>query len=165
MSLINDFATWYASPERTANPHKMSGVLPEPNREMSALSKTKYAYIFDGLDDMELPEATIDAMMANREIDRRINTSATEANTLASRNREQARALRDARKSKDMVRTSIEAKAKLQDLGYRQSFFVPNELTHNMQALISYYNGKPDGKRFKSKRAGEDRALEITRMR
>jgi len=165
MSLINDFATWYASPERTANPHKMSGVLPEPNHEMSALSKTKYADLFDGLDDMALPDATIDALMANREIDRRINTSATEANTLASRNREQARALRDARKSKDMVRTSTEAKARLQELGYRQSFFVPNELTHNMQALISYYNGKPDGKRFKSKRAGEDRALEITRMR
>ena len=165
MSLLAELHAMFDAPDRKSSPHKMSGVLPEPNREMSALSKTKYAYIFDGLDDVELPKATIDALLANREIDRRINTSATEANTLASRNREQARAMRDARKSKDMVRTSIEAKARLQDLGYRQSFFVPNELTHNMQALISYYNGKPDGKRFKSKRAGEDRALEITRMR
>jgi hypothetical protein len=166
MSLLAELSDWYNAPTKEASPHKMSGVLPEPNRKMSELSRTKYADFFDGLDDMELPDATIDAVMANREIDRRINASATFINEVAeNRTHLLAQSMRDQRKGKDVIRASVEAKGKLKELKYRESFCVPDALAHNMQSMISYYNKKIDGKRFKSKRVGNDRALEITRMR
>lgn len=165
MSLLNELNALFDAPDKEANPHKMSGVLPEPNREMSELSRTKYAYIFDGLDDMELPTATIDAIMANKAIDQRIRTGAQEIEDIAKVNALRADAIRESRGGKDRVRTSAEAKAKLQELKYRQSFYVPDALARNMQALVSYYNGKPDGKRFKTKRVSNDQTLEITRMR
>jgi hypothetical protein len=166
MSLLAELHAMFDAPDRQTNPHKMSGVLPQAKREMSELSKTKYADFFDGLDDMELPDATIDAVMANREIDRRINASATFINEVAeNRTHLLAQSMRDQRKGKDVIRASVEAKGKLKELKYRESFCVPDALAHNMQSMISYYNQKIDGKRFKSKRVGEDRALEITRMR
>jgi len=73
--------------------------------------------------------------------------------------------MRDAYKGKDMARTSVDAKTRLKELKYRESFIVPDVLARNMQALVSYHNQKKDGKRFKTKRVGNDRALEITRMR
>jgi hypothetical protein len=166
MSLLNDFNTLFAAPDKTANPHKMSGVLPEPNRKLSELATTKYADLFDGLDDMELPPATIDAVMANKAIDRRINTSATFINDVAE-NRTQllAQAMRDQHKGKDVIRASMDAKGKLKELKYRESFLVPDALARNMQALVSYHNKKLDGKRFKTKRIGNDQTLEITRTR
>jgi len=165
MTLINELSDWYNAPDKEANPHKMSGVLPEPNRKLSALATTKYADLFDGLDDMELPPATIDAVMANKAIDQRIRTGAQEIEDIAKVNALRADAIRESRGGKDRVRTSAEAKVKLQELKYRQSFYVPDALARNMQALVSYYNGKPDGKRFKTKRVSNDQTLEITRMR
>ena len=166
MSLLNELNAMFDAPDKEANPHKMSGVLPEPNRKLSALATTKYADLFDGLDDMELPTATIDAIMANKAIDQRINTSATFINDVAE-NRTQllAQAMRDQHKGKDLIRASVDAKTRLKELKYRESFIVPDALAHNIQSMISYYNKKVDGKRFKSKRIGNENALEITRMR
>ncbi len=166
MSLMQELQTWYTAPDRKANPHKMSGVLPQVKRQMSELSRTKYAYIFDGLDDMELPNATIDAVMANREIDRRINASATFILDVAEkRTTLLAHAMRDEHKGKDLIRASVDAKTRLKELKYRESFLVPDALAHNMQSMISYYNKKEDGKRFKSRRIGNENALEIMRTR
>ena len=166
MSLLAELHAMFDAPDRKSSPHKMSGVLPQVKREMSALSRTKYAYIFDGLDDMELPNATIDAVMANKAIDQRINTSATFILDIAE-NRTQllAQAMRDQHKGKDLIRASVDAKGKLKELKYRESFLVPDALARNMQALVSYHNQKLDGKRFKTKRVGNDQTLEITRMR
>jgi len=159
--MVNDLDT-----PLTAHPHKHRNDAPAPiKRGLSAVSQGKYADLFDGLDDMALPDATIDAVMDNRELLIKNHARTNGVLDVADRNREQARAMRDAHKGKDMIRTSADAKGKLKELKYRESFCVPDELSHNMQALISYYNTKPEGKRFKSKRVGNDRTLEITRMR
>ena len=159
--MVNDLDT-----PLTAHPHKHRNEAPAPiKRGLSAVSQDKYADLFDGLDDMALPEATIDAVMDNRELLIKNHARTNGVLDVADRNREMAREMRDAYKGKDMVRTGADAKGKLKELKYRESFCVPDALAHNMQSMISYYNQKIDGKRFKSKRVGNDRALEITRMR
>lgn len=166
MSLLNELNAMFDAPDKEANPHKMSGVLPEPNRKLSPLATTKYADLFDGLDDMELPTATVDAIMANKAIDQRIRTSAAFILDVAeTRTTLLAHAMRDQHKGKDLIRASVDAKTRLKELKYRESFIVPDALAHNIQSMISYYNKKVDGKRFKSKRIGNENALEITRMR
>lgn len=166
MSLLAELHAMFEAPDKKASPHKMSGVLPQAKRKMSELSRTKYAYIFDGLDDMELPKATINAVMVNKQIDQRINASATFINDIAEkRTTLLAHAMRDEHKGKDLIRASTQAKDRLKELKYRESFIVPDALAHNMQSMISYYNKKEDGKRFKSRRIGNENALEIMRMR
>ena len=165
MQTLRDMVNDLDTPLRT-HPHKHRNELPAPvKRELSAVSQTKYADLFSGLDDLALPDATVDAIMDNRELLLKNHLRTNSVLDVAERNREQARAMRDAHKGKDMVHTSADAKAKLKELKYRESFCVPDALAHNMQSMISYYNKKPDGKRFKSKRIGNENALEIMRMR
>ena len=159
--MVNDLDT-----PLTAHPHKHRNDPPAPvKRGLSAVSQDKYADLFDGLDDMALPDATIDAVMDNRELLIKNHARTNGVLDVADRNREMAREMRDAYKGKDTARTSVDAKTRLKELKYRESFIVPDVLARNMQALVSYHNQKLDGKRFKTKRVGNDRALEITRMR
>jgi len=165
MSLLAELNDWYNAPDREASPHKMSGVLPQIRREMSELSRTKYAYFFDGLDDMDLPEATLKTLSPNKEIVNRIRVGSKELEDIAGVNALRADAMREAHKGKPMIRSSVEAKERLQEIKYRESFLVTDALARNMQALVSYHNQKKDGKRFKTRRINPDQTLEIMRIR
>lgn len=70
---------------------------------------------------------------------------------IAKRNRLEVEEVRDLYKHKDLIRTPAEAIAKLNELKVQEKFLVPDNMAHNMQALISKRNKKEHGKRFKSK--------------
>lgn len=72
--------------------------------------------------------------------------------SIAMRNRAEVGEIRDLYKTKDLVRTAEAAKEKLHSIKVQEKFLVADALGRNMQALVSYYNGKKDGKRFKTKR-------------
>lgn len=70
---------------------------------------------------------------------------------IAKRNRAEVEEIRDQYKNKDLLRTPREAIDRLNELKVQEKFLIPDNMAHNMQALISKRNQKVDGKRFKSK--------------
>lgn len=70
---------------------------------------------------------------------------------IALRNRAEVEEIRDLYKNKDLIRTPAEAIAKLNELKVQEKFLIPDNMAHNMQALISKRNKKEHGKRFKTK--------------
>lgn len=71
---------------------------------------------------------------------------------IAKRNRIEVEEVRDLYKNKDLIRTADAAKEKLHTIKVQERFLVVDALGRNMQSLVSYHNGKKDGKRFKTKR-------------
>ena len=87
-------------------------------------------------------------------------------NKIAETNVAKADALRDAYKYKEVIRNGTDAKAKLRSMAIQERFVVPDEVARNMQALVSYHNQKPEGKRYKTARIGGPTSmLEVWRTR
>ena len=131
---------------------------PNPTPEWRAILDDLYS-------GMETPDIFASALEASESL----RTHAPNINKLldvAGHNQPKADAMRDAVRVKDLPRTSKEALEKLKALKVQEVFAVPDELATRIQSACSYYNNKPDGKRFKTRRAPSNNSvLQIKRIR
>lgn len=143
-------------------------------RELSEVSRTKYAGFFDGLDAfLAAPDAPEEAesMAAAREhgaISHAHATAAERLKTIATtRSREAANMLREQSGIRAMaISDGAKARARLQELKPREWMLVTEPLIRNIQSACSYYNKQDNGKRFKTRRAPMDESLlQIARIK
>lgn len=137
----------YVAP-RVAQPRLQRETPTLPN--VSAEWRTILDDLYAGLNNID--ERTVESALAAHDHTALHFQRMDAVNKLAAVNVAKADALRDAHKYKEVIRNGTEAKAKLRSMAVQERFCVPDEVAHNMQALVSYHNKKPEGKRYKTER-------------
>lgn len=131
---------------------------PNPTPEWRAILDDLY----DGAETPDIFESALEASESLRTHTPNIHKLLDVAN----HNQPRADAMRDALRVKDLPQTSKEALEILKTMKVRDVFAVPDALATRIQSACSYYNNKPDGKRFKTRRApSNNQVLQIKRIR
>lgn len=143
-------------------------VLDEPERKpLSPEVRAKYADFFDGLDEYlrtpieqdlkEIAQASEKMRVYNKEL--AVLDDLRERRSHAAADEYKARTM-------NIIIVGKEARDRLKTLKVGEVFNVDESLADNMQKLCSYYNAKPDGPRFKTRRApSNNQVLQIKRIR
>lgn len=121
--------------------------------------------LFEGLDDPIEPAIIESATLASEENHARYERGLA-LSRIAAENVAKVAELRDAFRHKDVMATPAAAIAKLGEIPVQGKFVVPDNMAHNMQALVSKRNQRENGKRYKTARVNGDKSfLQVWRTR
>ena len=139
----------------------------EIHKPMSPETRAKYAFFFDGLDEyLRAPDDIVTSEL--KDAAKHTHAHLEEYAKVQELRETRSHAVADAYRARNsrIITDMDEARGQLKALRVGDVMNADDRLTERVQRLCSYYNGKDDGKRFKTRHAPSNPSvLQIKRIR